>query len=103
MNKSGKGMVMLKTWNYGKRLSLLKMYIIDNSNISSEHLNSSRLHVNSLSLPQCSVFVCLCNDDCKGKSDTAGPKHFFWNKSWKKLNWFRESKKCRQWNENQEH
>ena len=43
MNKSGKGMVLLKIWNYGKCLSLLKMYIIDNSNISSEHLNSFRL------------------------------------------------------------
>ena len=68
---------MLKIRNYGKRPSLLKIYIIDNSNISSEHLNSSHLHVNSLSLPQCSVSVCLCNDDCKRKSDTAGPKHFF--------------------------
>ena len=77
INKSGKCIAKLKIWNYNKHLRLLKIFIIDNSIISSEQLNSVRLHVNNLNLLQCFLFICLCNDDCKGKLDTAGLKHFF--------------------------
>ena len=102
------GIARLKISNYNKHLNSLKIDTIDNSNISSEHLNGSGLELNrhgkgkfamnllrnsenwveiflinrnwqqsgqSLARPQYYILNCVCNNDCKRKSDTAGPKH----------------------------
>ena len=42
---SGNGIARLKTSNVNKHLNSLKVDAIDNSNITSEHLNGSRLHL----------------------------------------------------------
>ena len=98
-NRSDNGIAMLKISNFKKHNNSLKMDIIDNGNISIEHFNDSGLHLNrhgkgklrelhrknfygnwqqseqSLARPQHYIFNCGYNNDCKRKSDTAGPKH----------------------------
>ena len=89
IDRSDNGIAMIKISNLNKHLNSLKMDIIEKSNISSEHLDGSRckLAVNpnieqkklqkklSLARRQYYVFNCVCNNDCKKQSDTAGPKH----------------------------
>ena len=97
IDRSDNGIAMIKILNLNKHLNSLKMDIIEKSNISSEHLDGSSLHLNkngkgklamnpnieqkklqqklSLARRQYYVFNCVCNNDCKKQSDTAGPKH----------------------------
>ena len=46
IDRSDNGIARLKISNFNKHLSSLKIDTIDNSNISSEHLNGSGLHLN---------------------------------------------------------
>ena len=45
-DRLGNGIARLKISNFNKHLNSLKIDTIDNGNISSEHLNGSRLHLN---------------------------------------------------------
>ena len=107
--KIGQWYSMVKNIKLQQTPYSLKIDTIDNGNISSEHLNGSRPHLdrhgkrklvmnlikklqqektektlieidnklttNSLTRPQYDVSNCVCNNDCKRKSDTACPKH----------------------------
>ena len=96
---SDNGIARLNMSNFSNHLNSLKIDTIDNSNITSEHLNDSGLHLNmklikkhrelrrrkvnrnwqqsgqSLARPKYYVLNSGCNNGCKRKSYRAGPKH----------------------------
>ena len=96
---SDNGIARLKISNFSKHLNSLKIDTIDNSNITSEHLNGSGLRLNMklikklrewrrrklnrnwqqsgqpVARPKYYVLNSVCNNGCKRKPDRAGPKH----------------------------